>query len=72
MSVNLQTVIGNEWKERLGLSTRGKPELYESANEVTESPHAGAIRTAFDDLGPGFRRLDNPVYQHIGSGMKRI
>ena len=39
------------WKASLGLSTRRPPELYEESAQVGNAPHAGALRTAFDDLG---------------------
>ena len=39
------------WKERLSLSTRRAPELYEKSDDVGNVPHAGALRTTFDDLG---------------------
>jgi hypothetical protein len=43
--------LGPGWKERLGLANRRSPELYESAEAATNTPHALAIRTALDDLG---------------------
>ncbi|MCY4507533.1 MAG: N-6 DNA methylase, partial [Acidobacteria bacterium] len=39
------------WKASLGLSTRRPPELYEESEQVGNAPHAGALRTAFHDLG---------------------
>src|SRR5579863_1707848 len=39
-----------DWKERLGLTNRHEPELYEAADAVTDTPHALAIRTALNDL----------------------
>ena len=39
------------WKERLSLSARRPPELYETSDDVGNVPHAGALRTTFDDLG---------------------
>ena len=42
--------LGQEWKERLSLSTRKAPELYENADEVRSTPHAGAIRTTLREL----------------------
>lgn len=38
------------WKERLGLADRRMPELYESAETVGDTPHALALRTAFEEL----------------------
>jgi hypothetical protein len=43
--------LGQDWKERLGLANRRSPELYESAEAVTDTPHALAIRAALDELG---------------------
>lgn len=43
--------LGPEWKARLGLANRRSPELYESAEDVTDTPHALAIRAALDDIG---------------------
>jgi len=42
---------GPAWKASLGLSTRQPPELYERSEQVGNTPHSGALRTAFDDLG---------------------
>ncbi len=39
------------WKDRLDLSERGVPELFETEASVRESPHAGALRAALSDLG---------------------
>lgn len=39
------------WKERLGLDSRSAPEFHDSASTVADTPHALAIRTAFDELG---------------------
>ena len=51
----METVASNRpdsaWKASLGLSTRRPPELYETSEQVGNAPHAGALRTAFDDLG---------------------
>jgi hypothetical protein len=43
--------LEREWKERLGLANRRSPEIYESSESVSDTPHAVAIRTALDDLG---------------------
>ena len=43
--------LGPEWKDRLGLSVRRVPELYERADDVGNTPHAGAIRTTLAELG---------------------
>ena len=40
-----------EWKDRLDLSLRKVPELYERMEDVGDTPHAGAIRTTLDELG---------------------
>ena len=39
------------WKDLLSLSTRRAPDFYEKSNDVGNVPYAGALRTAFDDLG---------------------
>lgn len=43
--------LGPEWKDRLELSNRKVPELYERADDVGNTPHAGAIRTTLEELG---------------------
>ncbi len=43
--------LGRKWKDRLNLSTRRIPELYENAEDVRSTPHAGAIRAALGELG---------------------
>jgi N-6 DNA methylase len=43
--------LDQKWKEQLGLANRRSPELYESAEVVTDTPHALAIRAALDDIG---------------------
>ena len=43
--------LGPEWKERLDLSLRKVPELYEYVEDVGDTPHAGAIRMTLDELG---------------------
>ena len=43
--------LGPEWKDRLGLSVRKVPELYERADDVRNTPHAGAIRATLEELG---------------------
>ena len=40
-----------EWKDRLELSLRKVPDLYERANDVGNTTHAGAIRTTLAELG---------------------
>ena len=39
------------WKERLDLSTRDVPDLFEDSSAVGPVPHANAIRMTLDDLG---------------------
>lgn len=51
MTVLQPQALSGGWKDRLGLSLRGAEELYEDADDVSRSPHAGAIRTALDGLG---------------------
>ena len=43
--------LGPEWKDRLDLSIRKVPELYERVDDVGNTPHAGAIRTTLAELG---------------------
>lgn len=43
--------LGSKWKERLDLTRRKPPELYEKAEDVRNTPHAGAIRATLSDLG---------------------
>ncbi len=43
--------LSAEWKDRLDLSNREIPELYEDAAVVGRNPHANAIRMALADLG---------------------
>ncbi|MEI8395025.1 MAG: N-6 DNA methylase [Rhodospirillaceae bacterium] len=43
--------LGPEWKERLGLTHRRSPELYESVEAVSDVPHAPAIRAALSEMG---------------------
>ena len=50
MEAVASTPSGPAWKASLGLSTRRAPELYETSEQVGNAPHAGALRTAFDDL----------------------
>ena len=40
-----------EWKDRLDLSLREPPELYESYRDAGRSVHAGAIRAALGEMG---------------------
>lgn len=40
-----------EWKDRLGFTHRRAPELYESAEAVSDVPHAPAIRAAMSEMG---------------------
>ena len=40
-----------KWKERLDLTVREAPELYEDPRAVGQSAHAGAIRVALVELG---------------------
>lgn len=43
--------LEQEWKDRMDLSTRKIPELFEDADNVGSTPHAGAIRTTLRELG---------------------
>lgn len=40
-----------EWRDKLGLSYRRAPELYETAESAVGVPHAPAIRAALDEMG---------------------
>ena len=43
--------LGRDWKDRLNLSARRVPDLYENADDVRSTPHAGAIRATLRELG---------------------
>ena len=43
--------ISKKWKDRLDLSRRKRPELYEDADDVRQTPYAGAIRMTLAELG---------------------
>ena len=43
--------ISKKWKDRLDLSRRKKPEIYEDADDVRQTPYAGAIRMTLAELG---------------------
>ncbi|TPI12233.1 N-6 DNA methylase [Mesorhizobium sp. B4-1-3] len=47
----LATTLAPEWRDRLGLTHRRAPELYESAEAVNDVPHAPAIRAALSEMG---------------------
>lgn len=50
--MSVQTLpLPTEWQERLGVAERRSPEFYDRAAAVLDTPHALAIRTAFDELG---------------------
>ena len=51
MHPTLTNTLAPEWKNRLGLTHRRSPELYESAEAVSDVPHAPAIRAALTDMG---------------------
>ncbi|GGN46462.1 type I endonuclease-methyltransferase fusion protein [Novosphingobium indicum] len=51
MTDTLASTLTPEWKDRLGLTHRRSPELYESADAVNDVPHAPAIRAALNDMG---------------------
>ena len=51
MSVLLAQPLSAKWKDRLDLSNRAVPELYEDPAAVGRSPHANAIRMTLADLG---------------------
>lgn len=43
--------LGTAWKQRFDLDGRQAPELFERAEDVRNTPHAGAIRATLEDLG---------------------
>lgn len=43
--------LDETWKTRFDLVGRSSPELYESIDDVRNSPHAGAIRATLEGLG---------------------
>ena len=43
--------LTSKWRDRLDLSLRGVPELYEDPEDTGRSPHGSAIRTTLSDLG---------------------
>lgn len=51
MTTTLESALAPEWKDRLGLTHRRSPELYESAGTVSDVPHAPAIRAALTEMG---------------------
>lgn len=51
MTAAVASTLGSEWKDRLGLAHRRSPELYESAETVSDVPHAPAIRAALTEMG---------------------
>ena len=51
MSSVAKSLQEGSWKDRLGLTHRRAPELYESSKTVVDVPHAPAIRAALDDMG---------------------
>lgn len=51
MTAVVERALPTAWKERLGLTDRRSPELYERAEDVVDVPHAPAIRAALDDMG---------------------
>lgn len=51
MSAAASSPLGEKWKARLDLSDRKTPEFYDTADDVRNTPHAGAIRTTLQELG---------------------
>lgn len=47
----MTATLAPEWKDRLGLTHRRSPELYEAAEAVSDVPHAPAIRAALTEMG---------------------
>ena len=50
MTADVERELPAAWKDRLGLTDRRSPELYERAEDVADVPHAPAIRAALDDM----------------------
>src|SRR3546814_13611444 len=50
MPTILASALAPEWKDRLGLTPRRPPELYESADAVSDGPHAAAIPPAQTEI----------------------
>ena len=51
MTAATRQALPAEWKDKLGLTYRRSPELYESAESAVGVPHAPAIRAALEDMG---------------------
>lgn len=51
MTTAATSPLGPEWKDRLGLTNRRSPELYETAEAVSNVPHAPAIRASLTEMG---------------------
>lgn len=51
MTIDSAHPLDELWKKRLDLTGREAPELYERAESVRNSPHAGAIRATLEGLG---------------------
>ena len=51
MTAATRHALPAEWKDRLGLTYRRSPELYESAESAVGVPHAPAIRAALEGMG---------------------
>lgn len=51
MTAAIHHSLTAEWKDRLGLTYRRSPELYESAESAVGVAHAPAIRAAIEDMG---------------------
>ncbi|MCY3940649.1 MAG: N-6 DNA methylase [Gammaproteobacteria bacterium] len=51
MNSALAQPLSAQWKDRLDLSNREIPELYEDPAAVGRNPHANAIRMTLEDLG---------------------
>ena len=46
----MTTPLPQQWRENLGLSHRKPPELFLASSEISDVPHAGAIRDSFAKL----------------------
>ena len=51
MTAGIRHALPAEWKDRLGLTFRRSPELYETVESAVGVSHAPAIRAALEDMG---------------------
>ena len=51
MNITQRKRLSETWKERLDLTDRAAPELYEEIGETMQCPYASAIRVSLEELG---------------------